>query len=461
MAGKKSPKIPRCVLTLKLLPEPWQADILEKRFYLMELLRSELIHEMNARYDALIETPEFQDNKEQIRVVSANLYGKIEGDAPRLQVPKSSLDARLRQLYNQRNQLLKNAGFTKYGFDSTMMLLQKKYKDHIATQVASSAAADVWRSFYGFFYKGNPRVQEKPHGTLKSVANKSSTTSMRYEDGTFFWNGGKSPNAKSLAIRVKPPTTEYEKAMLEKRICLYRIVRNRSKNGISYSLQITLEGVPALKKTHFIGTGAVGIYIDQDTATVCTGTHIYSISIPPYMQDDIWEKIVKTQDKMRASRRATNPDNYNRDGTIKSTPGLKWVNSQNYMNLYNRQKHLGRKARERNRHENKKIANFLLTLGDEFYVNVKDPVITKKNPAFFLTYLNTKLLSAGKPGIQQIPKTSLDYGAMPNEDITPASYKAFLLMTSRDAVYGPERGFLREGYVEYLANAKYAQGVDI
>lgn len=40
--GKEEDKEPRCVLTLPLYPEPWQADIIEKRFRIMEHIENSL-----------------------------------------------------------------------------------------------------------------------------------------------------------------------------------------------------------------------------------------------------------------------------------------------------------------------------------------------------------------------------------------------------------------------------------
>lgn len=453
MARTRTDKTPRCVLTLRLLPEPWQADIIETRFRLVEQLKDELTRIMNARYSELANDFQYKETESQIHVIWANLHNQVCDDIPRLNLPASSLEARLRQLYQKRNEQLKAAGFTQYGFDAEMMVIQKRYKNHIATQIASTAAADVWRAFSRFLYKGWQAVHTKPAGSLRSISNKSPNCTMRYNANTFYWNGGQSKDAVCLAIRVAPPANDYEREMLKKRICFYRVVRYWSKSGYRYSLQLTLEGHP-VRKTKNEGAGKVGLYVSDGMITACTVNDLCVMVIPEFMPQDIWSQITTLRAKMAASRRAMNPDNYNNDGTLKKGEGNSiWVVSSKYKKLEAKLQSLHKKAADRRRYESACLVNKLLSLGDEFYINLShtnDPRL-KHSPHTFVRLLDKKLKSSGHKSIHEVKDDVL---CKPDDPQIPeAAYKAFLLMTSSDATAGPERPYLRDGYQEFVARA--------
>lgn len=123
--------------------------------------------------------------------------------------------------------------------------------------------------------------------------------------------------------------------------------------------------------------------------------------------------------KMDSSRRCTNTNNYNTDGTIKKQGNKKvfWYKSKRYIKLQNRLKELYRKQADIRKYQHECLANYIVSLGNRVYVEKmsfkglqKHQAKTEKNdkgkfkkkkrfgkslaskaPAMLLTIINRKL----------------------------------------------------------------------
>lgn len=73
---------------------------------------------------------------------------------------------------------------------------------------------------------------------------------------------------------------------------------------------------------------------------------------------------------MDRSRRATNPDNYNEDGTIKKQGNKKivWNKSNHYIRYQNQLKELNRKQADVRKYQHECLANEIISLGNNIYV---------------------------------------------------------------------------------------------
>jgi len=126
---------------------------------------------------------------------------------------------------------------------------------------------------------------------------------------------------------------------------------------------------------------------------------------------------------MDRSRRATNPENYKEDGTVKKQGNKKviWNKSKHYMKYQNQLKELYRKQADVRKYQHECLANYILSLGNNIYVEEmnfsglqKKATKTEKNekgrfkkkkrfgkslakraPAMLLTIINRKLAYYG------------------------------------------------------------------
>ena len=394
-----------CVLTLPLQTEIWQEHIIEKRFAIMEHLKNQLIAKELRRLKNLERTKEYR-----------NLIDEINN------TPKEKRKA----LFSKRRKLLKDSGFSEYDFKDDIAgknsLMQKHFIEHIATQIAHKLASDVWRSFDKFLFANGRFIHFSKRGSLRSVASQKNGNGMTYKNGYFIWNGGQSKNKIILKIKVTPPKNEYEKEMLSKKIKYLRIVKKWVKTRYKYYLQFALEGKP-VKKDRIVNKGNVGIDIGTQTVAISSADSVKILELADKIDKNHTKKKI-LQRKMDRSRRYTNPQNYNEDGTIKKPPKgqrFSWYKSKKYIQLAGKVRELERKNADIRKYQHTCLANWILSLGDTVYVEqmnfsglqrrAKETKIDKngkyakkkrygkslanKAPSMFLTILESKLNQYG------------------------------------------------------------------
>lgn len=394
-----------CVLTLPLQTEIWQEHIIEKRFAIMEHLKNQLIAKELRRLKNLERTKEYR-----------NLIDEINN------TPKEKRKA----LFSKRRKLLKDSGFSEYDFKDDIAgknsLMQKHFIEHIATQIAHKLASDVWRSFDKFLFGNGRFIHFSKRGSLRSVASQKNGNGMTYKNGYFIWNGGQSKNKIILKIKVTPPKNEYEKEMLSKKIKYLRIVKKWVKTRYKYYLQFALEGKP-VKKDRMVNKGNVGIDIGTQTVAISSADSVKILELADKIDKNHTKKKI-LQRKMDRSRRYTNPQNYNEDGTIKKPPKgqrFSWYKSKKYIQLAGKVRELERKNADIRKYQHTCLANWILSLGDTVYVEqmnfsglqrrAKETKIDKngkyakkkrygkslanKAPSMFLTILESKLNQYG------------------------------------------------------------------
>ena len=304
---KKTSETACCVLQLQLFPEPWQVNLIEKRFRILEHLKNSLIA---------------MELRKLKNVERTRKYRSIQSAL----ADKKTNEKEKKQLYKERKQILTEAGFSEFAFKNDMTPMQKHFSEHIATHVAHRAASDVWRAFDKLLYGSGSEVHFIRRGTLNSAANQQYGTTMSVTDGMFNWKGGRNKNSISLNVRVAEPETYYEREMLKKKIKYLRIVRKWGKREYKYYLQFTLEGNP-VAKPRFIANGKrVGIDIGTSTAAIVSEKGVKLCQLAAGVQDN-HKKKCDLQRKMDRSRRCMNPENYNKDGTIKRGIRLQWKQS--------------------------------------------------------------------------------------------------------------------------------------
>ena len=187
-------------------------------------------------------------------------------------------------------------------------------------------------------------------------------------------------NHKALVLPIViDRKNKYEMEMLSYPIKQVRLIRKKEKCSYNYYVQLCLEGKPAIKYAtngtlkHPIGSGAVGLYITTTTLTVASeqGIQVYKLS-----EANKKAEIEELQRFMDRSRRATNPDNYNSDGTIKNGRivngqrlPLEWNLSKQYLKARDQVAELNRKDRVQRQLHHQKLANTILELGNDIRVN--------------------------------------------------------------------------------------------
>ena len=384
-----------------LKTEKYQEDILNKRFEIGRQIYNSLVNVTQKRYKEMIKTKKYR-----------NLISQLSGDKKKDKI-----------IWEQINKIRKQYNMSEYSFHNDIKRMQWHFSDNIDSFTAQKIATNLWKAYDKFFYGNGEKIHYKKYDNLNSLEGKSNKTGIRFKDNTILWNGLKIP----VVINYN---NYYECQALKADISYCRIIRKYVRNKYKYYVQIVFKGNPPIKidtKTgeikHLIGQGDVGIDIGTSTIAYSSCTDVKILELADNVQNIDNEKR-RLLRKMDRSRRATNPNNYNKNGTIKKQDNKKlvWNKSNHYIKYQNKLKELSRKQADVRRYQHECLANQIISLGDNIYVETmnfsglaKKSTKTEKNeqgrfkkkkrfgksianraPAMLLEIINRKLSYYGK-----------------------------------------------------------------
>ena len=409
---------PTCCLTLPLVLEKWQEDRLTKRLEIGRVAYNTLLHVELKKLDAIKRKPEYQ----QIMQDGQNASTEKEKQAQRNKV------------YAFIKQYLRSSTF-----DRDMKPIYKHYLNEKKKPVSigSSVAVNciskqVWAAFDKMLKEGT-KVHFKKKGEMDSLrgaarSGQSGGVEIIYRESYIEWNG--------LKLRLKQsPSNAYEAEMLSRRVKYVRILRRAGKTKAHWYAQLSLEGIPAVKYhqntgvlKHPVGHGVVGLDLGTRTLAYSAAGEANLIELADRVQNIEREKCL-LQRKMDRSRRATNPDNYKADGTIKRGVKLTHHKSKRYQRIQSKLAYIQHRQAEIRKLQHTELANHLLTLGDTFYIEKMDyrnfakraktteisektgrfkrkkrfgKSIANKAPKTFVDILQRKCTSLGLPGVIEV-----------------------------------------------------------
>lgn len=247
--------------------------------------------------------------------------------------------------------------------------MQNHFKDNIDSFTAQKIATQLWKSYDKLFYGNGNKIYYKRHGELNALEGKSNRTGIRFKDNTILWNGLKIPV-------VIDYDNDYEYQAMQSKICYNRIIRKYIRNKYKYYVQIVFKGNPPIKLIaetgeikHYMGTGDVGLDIGTRTIAISSQSDVKILELADRIQN-IEDQKKKLLRKIDRSRRATNPENYNEDGTIKKHGNKKvlWNQSNHCIKYQNELKELYRKQADIRKYQHECLANYIISLGNKVYV---------------------------------------------------------------------------------------------
>ena len=356
-----------CCLTLPLKLEKWQSDHLEKRFEIARQLYNTLVHAELKRIHRIERMPEYREIERQIEATT----DKKEKWA----------------LKNQKKQFLRKNGINRNTFTTDMKRLYKHFNDNIGSNVAQHGiVSQVLTAFEKVYIENQSgEVHFKKPGDLRSVQGysqkKSGGVEIMFREGKIIWNQQGNNDRKGVAREFPlklSPDNSYEAEMLKKHVKFVRILRNEGKTKPHWYAQLVLEGKPAIKRDpasgapkHPVGHGVVGIDIGTRTLAYSADSKVDLIELADRVQNIEQEKML-LQRKLDRSRRATNPENYKPDGTIKKGVKLTRNKSKRYRKIQHQLAMLQHRQADIRKRQHNELANYLLTLGDCFFVEDMD-----------------------------------------------------------------------------------------
>lgn len=335
------------IVEFPLRTEKYQEDILNKRFEIGRRIYNSLVNVTQKRYKEMIKTRKYRN-------LMSSLTGNKKSD---------------KEIWKQINNIRKQYGMSEYSFHEDVKKMQKHFKENIDSFTAQKIATTLWKSYDKLFFGNGMRVYFKRYGELNSLEGKSNKTGIRLINDTLIWNGLKIPV-------VIDYVNYYENQAMQCDICYNRIVRKYVRNKYKFYVQVVFKGSPPVKVDtetgeikHCIGDGDVGLDIGTKTIAIASQSDVKILELADRVQsiEDQKQKILRRMDR---SRRATNPDNYNEDGSIKKQGNKKviWNKSNHYIKYQNELRELYRKQADIRKYQYECLANYIISLGNKVYV---------------------------------------------------------------------------------------------
>lgn len=335
------------IVEFSLKTEKYQEDILNKRFEIGRKIYNSLVNVTHKRYKEMIKTKRY-------RTLLSSLSESEKLD---------------KEIWKQINDIRKQYNMSEYSFHEDVKQMQKHFKDNIDSFTAQKIATALWKSYDKLFYGNGKKVYYKKYGEFNSLEGKSNKTGIRIINDTLVWNGLKIP----VLIDYN---NYYEYQAMQCDICYNRIIRKYVRNKYRFYVQVVFKGnLPVKVNTetgeikHCIGNGDVGLDIGTRTIAISSQTDVKILELADRVQN-IENQKQKLLRKMDRSRRATNPDNYNENGTVKKLGNKKvrWNKSNHYIKYQNKLRELYRKQADIRKYQHECLANYIVSLGNKVYV---------------------------------------------------------------------------------------------
>lgn len=404
----------RYILTLPLKTEVYQEHILEKRFRLGEHLYNNFLNFEKKKFYEMTKRKDYRDAQNLIKELTIQINSLDEFKESKQLIQK--LRKQRKEQYDIIYNIKKMFDWSEFGFTNDMKKYRKYYKANLNSTICDNLSGRCFKAFEKMESelikdqyrndedKVNPCVHYKRKDSLRCLTAKKNSTGIRFSldegnrIGTVKWQG--------LVFSIDlSKCTLYEWQALQSDICYCAVKREKIKGKWKYYIQITLKGhVPdkfdkqtgELKRQ--LGKGNVGLYFTSTSLTVSTenGVKTYPLEIKNHE-----DKKTELLQKMDASRRATNPDNYNEDGTSKEKSEIKgWHFSKAYKKYRAELYEIYRKECEEKKLLQEILANEVIASGDVFNCNKMDFKFLQKNlgkkiqsasPAMLKTTIERKL----------------------------------------------------------------------
>ena len=343
------------IVQFPLITEKYQEYILDKRFEIGRKIYNSLVTVTQKRYKEMIKTKQYRSIKEELK----DIYSSTSKENTK---HKKKLCALLNDLYKQYR-------VSEYSFHKDVKQMQKHFKNNIDSYTSQKIASTLWKSYEKLFFGNGNKIHYKKYNSLNSLEGKSNKTGIRFKDDCLLWNG--------LNIPVLIDYDNYyEYQAMQNEIAYCRIVRKFIRNKYKYYLQIVFKGATPVKVDkytgkikHQLGVGDVGIDIGTSTVAISSKSDVKILELADKVQN-IENKKRLILRKMDRSMRATNPDNFNEDRTIKKQGNKKvvWNKSNHYVKLQNQLKELYRKQADVRKYQHECLANYIVSLGDNIFV---------------------------------------------------------------------------------------------
>ncbi len=301
-------------IQFKLDTTEYQNRIIEKRFYAICHIHNVMVSFAKRCLDKL----ESDENYEPLRKEYSKLCKIKKEDLTKEQKAiKADLSKKLSDLRTKY-------GLTRFNFHAYIKICGKRYSKLISSQQAQKEADRIWTGVEKVLFSNGEELHYKKFHKIRSICGKTNTNGIKFDIKTF------SIDYMGLNIRCIPSKDiSYMAESLNHKISYCEIKRMIFPNGYHYYVTVYLDG-DAPKKLINVGSpdNITGVDIGVSTVATASDDKLTLKELAPNAKD-YNKEIIKLSRHLDNSKRISNPDNYNKDGTIKKN-AKSWKYSKSY-----------------------------------------------------------------------------------------------------------------------------------
>ena len=426
------------VLELEMKTTAYDRKILGKKTRIGKSIYNSCLGEALKRLKAVLADKTYRMTVKIKQAISTEYHAAKAKKANKRTTEEKEIMDEFKRLTEEIHALEQNYGYSEYQLHAFVAPIQSKFSKNIGSLEAQKLATRAFNAVEKVHYHKAIKVNFKRWSDDCSIENKSNTTGLRFIDGYILWGkqiraSKKTPVSQPKKGAIKVPLIiknkdYYAQEALCDRTKYVRVIAREIRGEIRYFAQLVQEGFPPKKlwkkNRQVSGDETKRVGLDQGTSTLAISSEktveLHELAPECVVNDKELRKIERAMDR---SKRATNPKNYNENGTIKRGVKLAWYFSKRYLRLKAVRKDLHRKVSIKRKQSHEILANHILSLGSDIRVetmriqglqkrakkntrNKKNgkinkkkrygKVITNRAPAMLIEIINRKLKYQGR-----------------------------------------------------------------
>lgn len=329
------------VLNLKLNTNYNHNKYLSKIFYFKFQIKNKLVNYCNHKLESLFKDTRYKELiKEYVKYKNTKRNKKFT------------------KICKELKELRYKFKLDKQSLNEFLRIQNERYKNYITSQEMQCIRDDTLTGISNVIYGKGELLRHKTLYQVKSLSASSDTNGIKIDFKRMIMQQGTNKHNVKIPIKIKSNDYHKQECLLEdeSQFKYARLTRKQFNTKYHYYIQLILDSIPPNKLK--IQDGISGIDIGTQTIAVVNDEECILKELAENT-DKYNNKIKTLQRKIEQSRRITNPNNYNEDGTVKKNCN-KFIKSKNYIKLQRKLRTQYRKKHEYTRQEHNILANRII-----------------------------------------------------------------------------------------------------
>lgn len=266
-----------------------------------------------------------------------------------------------KELYKQINNIALSYGYSEYDMHKYVKKPYEYFNSKLGSHECQKLATRAYKAVERLRYHQADKVNFKSKYDSFSIEGKSITSKLHYCDDLSISYG-----KYKYKLKVKRNDTYAQMALLDT-VKYVRIIPKYIRGKKRWYAQLVFKGTPPNKNRQYGDKDIIqGIDIGTSTIAIVSNDKAKLLELAPNCKEN--EHMTKVlSSKLERSRRTTNPNNYNEDGTY--TKGKhNWYKSKNYLKNQAKLKDEYRKLSIKRKQAHEILANQIIANGTDIRV---------------------------------------------------------------------------------------------